>query len=60
MKKALDWFISEESGQGLVEYGLIVALIAVALIAVLKGLGVGLTDIFNNVSGELGDAVPKP
>jgi len=56
MKKALDWFVSEESGQGLVEYGLIIALVAVALIVVLGNLGDGLGGIFDKVTGKLGEA----
>lgn len=57
MKKALDWFISEESGQGLVEYGLIIALIAVALIGVLGFLGDGLGGIFGKVTDDLNNAL---
>ncbi|HZX20820.1 MAG TPA: Flp family type IVb pilin [Clostridia bacterium] len=56
MKKALNWFVMEESGQGLVEYGLIIALIAVLLIGVLSALGGGLGDIFHKVTGDLNDA----
>lgn len=53
MKKALNWFVMEESGQGLVEYGLIIALIAVVLIAALTSLGGGLEGIFERITGEL-------
>ena len=53
MKKALGWFVLEESGQGLVEYGLIIALIAVVLIGALTALGTDLKGIFNRVAGEL-------
>jgi len=35
MKKLFKWLASEESGQGMVEYGLILALVAVAVIAIL-------------------------
>ncbi|MFW5649601.1 MAG: Flp family type IVb pilin [Candidatus Alkaliphilus sp. MAG34] len=59
MKKALNWFISEENGQGLVEYGLIIALIAVALIVVLGTLSGSLGDIFEGVSKKL-DEAPVP
>lgn len=53
MKKALDWFISEESGQGLVEYGLIIALVAVVVIGVLASMGDGIKGIFTEVTGKL-------
>lgn len=46
-------FVSEESGQGMVEYGLIVALVAIGLIAVLGTLKVSLIDIFNRISDTL-------
>jgi pilus assembly protein Flp/PilA len=57
MMSLWNYFISEESGQGMVEYGLIIALIAVALIVVLGNLGKGLDGIFTRVNKELGDAV---
>lgn len=46
-------FFKDESGQGMVEYGLIIALIAVAVIAALKLLAPALTTIFTNASNEL-------
>lgn len=49
MLKKLVW---EEEGQGMVEYGLILALIAVALIAVLggeDGLGAKLAKVFTDI-----------
>ena len=52
----MKWFVSEESGQGMVEYGLIIALIAVVLIAALTALGGGLNGIFDKITGALGDA----
>ena len=48
----------EESGQGMVEYGLIIALVAVALIAVLGALTGGLTDIFQAIADKLTEAAP--
>ena len=44
---------TEEEGQGLVEYGLILALIAVAVIAVLGLLGTNLNNIFTGVKDKL-------
>lgn len=49
----MKWFLSEESGQGMVEYGLIIALIAVVLIAALTALGGGLNDIFEEITNNL-------
>ncbi len=39
MKKLFSWLKNEESGQGMVEYGLILALIAVVVIMALRTLG---------------------
>lgn len=39
----------KEDGQGLVEYALIIALIAIVLIAAVKGLGTGLDGVFSSL-----------
>ena len=54
MKKMLNWFISEESGQGMVEYGLIIALIAIVVIAALTAVGNGVNNKFTDISTKLG------
>ena len=54
MKKMLNWFISEESGQGMVEYGLIIALIAIVVIAALTAVGNGVNNKFTDISNKLG------
>ncbi|RLV56678.1 Flp family type IVb pilin [Aeromicrobium phragmitis] len=59
------WFSSltarrGERGATAVEYGLIVALIAVAIIAAVTLLGDELTDLFGTVSNEVGNANPSP
>lgn len=51
-------FLTDESGQGMVEYGLIIALVAVAAIAALKLLGPAITGIFGNATDELDGALP--
>lgn len=56
LKKIINWLKNEESGQGMVEYGLIIALIAVVLIIALTALGGGLGDIFNKVTTDLANA----
>lgn len=43
----------EEAGQGMVEYGLIIALVAVVLIAALVALNGGLSGIFNSITTAL-------
>ncbi|MGI6037029.1 MAG: Flp family type IVb pilin [Limnochordia bacterium] len=48
--------LKEEEGQGMVEYGLILALIAVGAIAILRGMGTSLQGILNSVSSGLADA----
>jgi pilus assembly protein Flp/PilA len=49
-------FWSEESGQGLVEYALIIALVAVGLIGILLILRNSIGDVFNNASEALQNA----
>lgn len=53
MKKLMNWLKNEESGQGMVEYGLILALIAVVVIAALIALGGGVESIFEEVTSGL-------
>jgi pilus assembly protein Flp/PilA len=51
-------FLKEDKGQGMVEYGLIIALIAIAVIAAITLLGENLTQIFNDISTQLEGAEP--
>ena len=53
MKKMMNWLAAEESGQGMVEYALILALIAVAAIAILGTLGGKINSIFGKVNEQL-------
>lgn len=46
-------FIANRKGQGMVEYGLIVALIAVVVIVALTLMGTNLKDLFNQVAGKV-------
>jgi len=57
MKKLIGFFKDEE-GATAVEYGLMVALIAAVIIGVVTALGGSLSNIFDYVGGEIGDAVP--
>jgi pilus assembly protein Flp/PilA len=43
-----------EAGQGMIEYALILVLVAIAVIAVLSLLGTRLHDVFQNVINGLG------
>lgn len=60
MKSALRKLWKEESGQGLAEYGLILGLVAIAVIGVLGLMGGSLENIFTDVQTELDEAVPSP
>ncbi|MEW6228610.1 MAG: Flp family type IVb pilin [Bacillota bacterium] len=53
MMALLKRLFHEESAQGMVEYGLIIALVAVALIAVIVGLRGGLRSIFERTQEAL-------
>ncbi len=53
MKKMFNWLKNEESGQGMVEYGLIIALAAVILIAAFAILGPKIQGLFTNVGNNL-------
>jgi len=48
------WLAEEESGQGMVEYGLIIVLVALAVVATLTTLGTKLSDTFKGITTELG------
>ncbi len=57
MLKAIRKFAKDESGATAIEYGLIAALVSVAAIAALRGMGESLSNLFSTVSGELASAV---
>lgn len=54
MKKFFKWLAKEESGQGMVEYGLIIVLVAVVAIVGLGILGPKIKGVFENISNSLG------
>ena len=56
MTKFFTQFASDESGATAIEYGLIAALIAVALIAILGTLSGSLSNTFAKVAGQLDTA----
>jgi pilus assembly protein Flp/PilA len=53
MKNLIARFVKDESGATAIEYGLIAAGIALAIIAVVNGLGTKLSSQFNSISTSL-------
>jgi len=49
-------FFREEEGQGLVEYALIIGLIAIVAIAALSAAGGSVSGLFNNINDKLSNA----
>lgn len=59
MSKLRKWYIalrSKERGATAVEYGLIVALIAVVIIVAVTALGTSVKGVFNTIAGEISGA----
>lgn len=57
MKKLFACTMKDEEGQGMVEYGLIIALVAVAAIVGLALLGPEISKLFTGIQGKLATAV---
>ena len=53
MNKLFSKFLSDESGATAIEYGLIAAGIALAIIAVVNGLGSNLNEKFTSINTSL-------
>jgi len=53
MKTKLLGLLKDEAGQGMSEYGLIIALIAVVVVGALGLLGGNLRDMFNSIAGKI-------
>ena len=51
-------FAQDESGATAIEYGLIAALISVAIITAITLLGGNLSNLFNGIAGRLAVTVP--
>ena len=59
MKEFFANFIQSEDAQGMVEYALILALIALAVIGALGFLGTGLSSFFDDVTNELSSLIQQ-
>ena len=57
MKEMMNWIANEEEGQGMVEYALILALIAIAAISILPSIGGKIKGIFTSADSALGKTV---
>lgn len=53
MKELMMRLITEEEGQGMVEYGLIIALVALVVIGALSAMGGQLNTFFEAIKGKL-------
>lgn len=53
MRALLNRFMKDESGQGLVEYALIIALVSVTAVLALQGLSTGINGVFSDIVGSL-------
>ena len=58
--KTLNRLFRDESGQTMVEYGLLIALISIAVIAVLVLLGPRIAGFFQAVDNQLAASTPAP
>ena len=56
MRALLNSFMNDESGQGLVEYALIIALVAIGLIAILVLFWNSIGNVFNESKNRLNNA----
>jgi len=53
MMSAFPWELNAEDGQGLVEYALLILLVALAVIVGLSGFGLSLADYYNRILASL-------
>jgi pilus assembly protein Flp/PilA len=56
MVKGMKRFAADESGQGMVEYGLIIGLVAIALVVTVTTMNGSLKLIFTNITTHLTSA----
>lgn len=53
MKNMINWLKEEESGQGMVEYALILALIALAVVVGVSAVGKSIDQFYRDVNGKI-------
>lgn len=56
MQRLVARYVADETGAAAVEYGLVVTLIAIAIIGVLTTIGLNLKDKANDIAGAIRDA----
>lgn len=56
MKELRNWLIEEECGQGMVEYGLIIVVIALGVVTIMGTVKGDLVNAFTKVSEKLQEA----
>ena len=54
MLTRMNRFLADEEGQGMAEYGLIIALVAVVVIVALGLIGTNINTKFNKIATEIG------
>ena len=57
MKQQLCRFVKDESGQDLIEYALVAALVGLGAVAAMQGLSNSIANTFNGVGNQLTNAV---
>ena len=57
MKKSFRAFLKDDSGQDLIEYALVAALVGLGAVAAMKGLSNSIGNTFNGVGTSLTNAV---
>jgi pilus assembly protein Flp/PilA len=55
--KLIEKLIAEDSGQDLIEYALVAALVALGCVTAMKGLATSISTTFNGVGNALTNAV---
>ena len=55
MKNMMKWFMAEEDGQGMVEYALILALIALACVVITGAIGGKLKEFYEFLNEKFPD-----
>lgn len=57
MKQLLKKFVADESGQDLIEYALVAALVGLGSVAAMNGLAGSIANTFNGIGNALTNAV---